>query len=61
MKKGFNEIEGPFVKRLDIALQEIGMQRQQYFWACIYWKSCSQSTKGIVHIHLDIIGIWIIQ
>ena len=31
MKKGFNEKEGPFVKRLDSALQEIGMQRQQYF------------------------------
>ncbi|KAL5517703.1 hypothetical protein EMCRGX_G003305 [Ephydatia muelleri] len=31
VKKGFNEKEGPFVKRLDSALQEIGVQRQQYF------------------------------
>ena len=31
MKKGFNEKEGPFVKRLDSALQEIGVQPQQYF------------------------------
>ena len=31
MKKGLNEKEGPFVKRLDSALQEIGVQRQQYF------------------------------
>ena len=31
MKKGFNETEGPFVKRLDSALQEIRVQRQQYF------------------------------
>ena len=31
MKKGFNEKEGPFVRRLDSALQEIGVQRQQYF------------------------------
>ena len=27
MKKGFNEKEGPFVKRLDSALQEFGVQR----------------------------------
>ena len=31
MKKGLNEKEGPFVKRLDSALQEIGVQPQQYF------------------------------
>eukprot|EP00731_Ephydatia_muelleri_P019683 Em0012g508a len=31
VKKGLNEKEGPFVKRLDSALQEIGVQRQQYF------------------------------
>ncbi|KAL5515286.1 hypothetical protein EMCRGX_G000435 [Ephydatia muelleri] len=31
VKKGFNEKEGPFVKRLDSALQEIGVQCQQYF------------------------------
>eukprot|EP00731_Ephydatia_muelleri_P032590 Em0024g134a len=31
VKKGFNEKEGPFVKRLDSALQEIGVQHQQYF------------------------------
>ena len=31
LKKGFNEKEGPFVKRLDSALQEIGVQCQQYF------------------------------
>ena len=31
MKKGFNEKEGPFVRRLDSALQEIEVQRQQYF------------------------------
>ena len=32
MKKGFNDKEGPFVKRLDSALLEIGVQCQQYFW-----------------------------
>ena len=31
MKKGVNEKEGPLVKSLDSALQEIGVQRQQYF------------------------------
>ena len=31
MKKGFNENEGPFVKTLDSALHEIGVQPQQYF------------------------------
>ena len=31
MKKRFNEKEVPFVKRLENALQEIGVQRQQYF------------------------------
>ena len=49
MKKGFNEKEGPFVMRLDSALQEIGVQPQQVFWGCIYWKSCSQSTYILVH------------
>ena len=31
VKKGFNEKKGPFVKRFDTALQEIGVERQQYF------------------------------
>ena len=31
VKKGFNEKEEPFVKRLDSALQEIGVERQQHF------------------------------
>ena len=31
VKKGYSEIEGPFVKTLDSALQSFGVQRQQYF------------------------------
>ena len=31
VKKGFSVKEGPFVKKLDSALQSIGVHRQQYF------------------------------
>ena len=31
--------EGTFFKRLDNALQEIGLQSQQYIGGCICWKT----------------------
>ena len=52
MKKGFNEKEGPFVKRLDSALQEIGVQRQQYFWGA-FGNHIHKALK--VHTHINII------
>ena len=58
MKKGFNEKEGPFVKRLDSALQEIGVQRQQYLGGAFIGNHVHKvHTKGIVHTHMDIICI----
>ena len=50
MKKGFNEKEGPFVKRLDSALQEIGVQRQQYFGGAFIGNHVHKALK-VVHTH----------
>ena len=47
MKKGVNE---PFVKRLDYALQEIGVQRQQYFGGAFVG----------THVHKCRVHTWIV-
>ena len=51
MKKGFNEKEVPFVKRLDSALQEIGVQRQQYFGGAFIGNHVHKALKYSTHTH----------